>query len=165
MKNKWYRAIAASLFCFVVFSGARTSEAASFEEIYMTNASGSYERVEVFDWNETPWLYLRTPDVRKGNSTFINYFSWYDPDSNLVYKDKADPNRSNERWFRIDDWDSVKKVGTWDVDASYFNPGSIKGSGSTSFTVTPEPVSSVLFLLGGLSLFGFEYKKRKKLNS
>lgn len=165
MKSEFYKAVAAGLFCFTVFCGARESEAGTFEEIYMTNAQGSYERVEIFEWHEQPWLYLKTPEKRRGNSTLINSSSWYDPNDNLIFKDIANPNRKNERWFSLADWDSVKTLGTWEVEARYFNPGSIDGGGSTNFTVTPEPVSSVLFLLGGLSLFGFEYKKRRKFRT
>lgn len=147
------------VFSVVFFMGTR-AEAFSFEEIYMTNAEGSTTQVDVFGRNEQPWLYLKAPESDPADQLRVDWSWWHSPDQGI--SQSFGTTTDTVAWLTLDAWDSAKRLGGWDVYAAYFYTGGEKGGGSTNFTVTPEPVSSVLFLLGGLSLFGFEYKKRKK---
>ncbi len=147
------------VFLFVLSAGS-VAEASYFEEIYMTNMDGGTTPVDVFDWHEQPWLFVRVPESDPSDQLRVDWSWWHSPDSDITQS--FDTTTDTVAWLTLDDWDSAKRAGDWQVNAAYFYTGGERGGGSTSFTVTPEPVSSVLFLLGGLSLFGFEYKKRKK---
>jgi hypothetical protein len=68
----------------------------------------------------------------------------------------------SQLWVSADTWSdlsSKEKIGTWTVDA-HLNSlktngqlGPVIGGGSTTFNVVaPEPISAVLFLLGGAGL-------------
>ena len=59
---------------------------------------------------------------------------------------------------------AFKKTGLWNVDAFYSYAAGGSGLKSTSFSVTPEPISSALFLLGGgaLALRNFRKRSAKK---
>jgi hypothetical protein len=74
------------------------------------------------------------------------------------YAKKSDP----DTWLSLDDWDDVKKLGEWNVNAAYFYPNRDSGTGKTDFTVTPEPISTILFCAGGITLVGRYHWKRRK---
>ena len=134
---------------------------AAFEKLYMVDSEGSTTRKEndIFDWDETPWLYIK---LDKDNYNIVSSW-WYTPTSGAVYYADADPDNVFERWLTLDNWDSVKEVGEWEVNALYyyaFAPCDKFGEGCTRFTVTPEPLGCALFALGGITL-ALIRKKRK----
>ena len=127
-------------------------------------ASGLTEATTTFDLSEKPWLYI------KRNSAFyetdINSIIWYvgtDPGISIIKGyDEFNWNATDtytEAWvaFKGSEWvDSFSKEGVWTITTNIY--GDTNGA-DTSFTVTPEPVSSVLFLTGGAALF---LRRRKK---
>ncbi|MBI5418050.1 hypothetical protein HZA55_08930, partial [Candidatus Poribacteria bacterium] len=77
---------------------------------------------------------------------------WYKFDE-FVYTDDSDDDHS---------WSEVKKYGLWYIDAVYSKQSGEPGYLNTQVIFTPEPISSALFLLGGVVLGMKQYKKRKK---
>lgn len=143
-----------------------TNVFAGFDKIYMTDAYGSYTEKTSFNWNETPWLYVKLP-LQKLNATSA---FWEGPLGSYYFTNSM--GFGQKRWFSLDSgidsngnpvaWGDVKKLGAWNINAGYFYAGGGSGEGTTSFTVTPEPVSSILFIAGGAVLAGRRYLKRKK---
>ena len=66
-----------------------------------------------------------------------------------------------EYWVSLDNWDNIKEAGSWDVHGQELFYDTT-GPYDTSFTVVPEPISSILFVAGGTFLAGRRYKKRMK---
>jgi len=135
------------LFCVPLLAHDATAQA--FDVMYMTASSGSHTQKTSFGWDETPWLYVNLPASGGANVTTS---SWFDSDS--VQYDTFISGDTDEWWISLSNWNTVKKMGQWDVNTNYtlavYPPAS--GSGSTSFTVTPEPASMVLFVTGGAVL-------------
>lgn len=126
------------------------------EDVFGMKITGdsSQDEKTIFDLNEIPWLYI---DLKKGDTEFEG---WWKPlpgtDSDQKEISALGP-EGEIIWKALTDWSWVTPatVGDYIVHA--------KGYGNTSFTVTPEPISSVLFLLGGATLgLGFYRRKRKK---
>ncbi|MBI5416615.1 hypothetical protein HZA55_01500 [Candidatus Poribacteria bacterium] len=146
-------------------------------EIKTVDNYGSYNIKTTFGWNETPYLYIKLPSsgsytllsfIGQGNLGFSSNDEQY---VNFSYRYFKNP----EVWFSIDEefasmyWDDMswkdgKKTGWWYVESEYSKiNGSSSGNAYTSYNVTPEPVSSILFLIGGVALGARQYKKRKKM--
>jgi YHS domain-containing protein len=123
----------------------------------MTDAAGSHTpkagTIPSFGWAETPYLYVKLG--MGGLTGYSSSFFWQIPQTG---KQAAVISQSgNEYWFSPVEWNQgFKKTGTWNADINVFYAG---GSlyGSKTFTVTPEPVSTALFLLGGAALAGKKY--------
>ena len=143
---------------FALANSAFAVGAGTFDKIYMTDADGSTTPKDSFGWDEQPWLYLRL--LEPGFNLTLSF--WKNPD-NKKYFD-IDVDWDQDIWHTLKYWDDIKELGEWHVSAMYFQPGSNDwiGRGSADFTVTPEPVSSVLFLVGGISLAATRLKRRKK---
>ena len=117
----------------------------------------------------SPYLYMRLPD---NGQAFTGSF-WRDPEASIFYisTDSAGGGSisasgsglisGQERWITLADWDSVKKVGGWEVNSNYFYPAGTTGFASASFTVTPEPLAMTLFLIGGAPIAVSLIRKRK----
>lgn len=143
------------LFLTVVLANTAIASATPYDQIYMTGASNSTVPKDIFEWDETPWLYLKL----NADSPTTTNADWNSPAGGLyqiIGEDAAD----QELWFTLSDWDAVKTAGYWTVDAvSDYGFGS-SDIGQADFIVTPEPVSSVLLLVGGAMLFA--RRRRKK---
>jgi len=126
--------------------------------------SGLTEAKTTFDLTERPWLYIERSTAF--DSDDINSIKWYSlsyPNGVKIYTslDSITWNaNSTAAWVAFDEsyWYNTltNKEGVWTIVA---NIGTDSNSAETSFTVTssptvtPEPVSSVLFLIGGAALF------------
>lgn len=134
----------------------------SLTSAYTTDASKNPKTV--FDWNETPYLF----------STFNFYKAqekevWVSPTLNVhhyTFWDNSmghDLDTAQQQTFNIlPNWDIRKETGVWTWFARA-NNGSANGQTIMgTFTVTPEPISSVLFLIGGGALYA-GHNRRKKL--
>jgi hypothetical protein len=135
-----------------------------FEAIYMTdNATSTTPKLnQTFGWNETPYLYVK---LRGGADNLATYWwtigDW--PNNIQVVQGHSD----DEFYVNIANWHTpgIKKSGKWQVyTAGFYNDGSMYQESSAFFTVTPEPVSAALFLLGGVALAGRNYFFSKKSN-
>jgi len=148
-------AVGFAVILFSIFALANSAFAA-FDAIYTVGFNGSTTLEDSFDWNEQPWLYLDLP-----YSGLTYTISWWNPDGTDTYYDNFIllSGSSDKVWHTLDDWLDKRQLGYWNVRADYSSHYGA-GSGETGFTVTPEPVSSALFLIGGVSLAAFRYRKR-----
>lgn len=137
---------------------------AGFDSIYMVGDSTSITQKTTFGLDETPYLYMNLP----GDGSLYTVWSWWHDPAGNTYWDGTAPifDSTNYQvwlplthWFQ---WENVKTAGIWTIDANYYFSNNQSGTGVTSFTVTPEPISSILFLLGGSALAFRQHKKRKK---
>jgi hypothetical protein len=131
---------------------------------YTVAFDGSTDYVGEFALDgDKPWLYINIVSDPVLNGLAI---SWWDEPGNvqqeLVYDGSVN---ANQVWLALDDatWDSIKQVGAWKVDGSYSvvtnNFDVLQEKGTANFTVTPEPISSVLFLVGGAGLVARRFRK------
>ena len=139
---------------------------------YMTD-EGSTVKKDVFGWDEKPYVFIQF-DVDELNTNWPLFVRW-----KWKFMGKGHPFWEFERvtdfsdnplniWDSLDNWDSCKKVGKWRVETAWWSP-TLYNSGKeglgrhkVNFTVTPEPVSSILFLVGGASLAATRLRRRKK---
>lgn len=124
----------------------------------ITDAYGSRDAVSSFSLHEDvyPWIYLTTAN------TFTDVFAtvWADPDGVLKQTSFDVVAGENEYWFALGD--VAMTAGQWQVQAGLYNgaDGYI-GAGDVFFTVTaPEPLSALLFLLGGTGMAVVRFRKR-----
>lgn len=133
---------------------------AAFDAYKMVGSSGSFTEKTVFGFDDpSPYLYMRLPD---NGQAFTGSF-WRDPDAAIFYMSTTGSTLDRDRWITLADWPTVKKVGEWEVNSNYFYTSGPTGFGSTSFTVTPEPLAMTLFLIGGAPIAVSLYRKRRVL--
>lgn len=144
---------------FILLSLYSPHSSFALSSVYMTSNSSTYDLRTSYDWNETPWLYM---DLR--DSIFnVTGTSWIDPDNDTTIFNYGE-NSSNEVWISLSNWNTIKKAGDWNVftysayvDGEYIIE-------SAEFTVTPEPLSSILFLIGGFAFAARTYWQRRSNN-
>ncbi|MHA1558848.1 MAG: PEP-CTERM sorting domain-containing protein [Alphaproteobacteria bacterium] len=127
----------------------------AFPSIYMSKSVGGAAET-TFGLNDTPYLHLELPGM-EGDSAFTgSFWNFKGFDSEFV----GELSTSKTRWLSLDNWSSVVKEGNWAVSANYFYPNGATASQTIGFTVTPEPMAMVLFLVGGLPL-GFNLLRKR----
>ena len=139
----------------IIVMALSTPASAGFST-YTVGSSGSTTAKTTFGLNETPFLYMKLPDDK------VNFASsfWHAPDS-MVYFASQGPGSTAERWISLTSWDTVKKVGDWSIDSNVFYSSGVTATSAASFTVTPEPLSTALFLVGGVPIALNLYRRRK----
>ena len=145
---------------------------AAFDEYKIVGSSGSFDEKTVFGFNDpSPYLYMKLPD---SGAVFTGSF-WRDPDASIFYVSTKntgpEANRISasgsgsvsglERWITLSNWNTVKKVGEWEVNSNYFYTNGDTGFGTAGFTVTPEPLAMTLFLVGGAPIAVGLLRRRK----
>jgi len=149
-----------------MITGSAFASAPSFS-IYSTDADGSYADVDEFGWDVVPWIRMYLPEA--GWSVTGSF--WKTPSETYYFAETSSTEQN--RWMSGNDltdqkgnsvsWTDIQEVGTWNVNATYLNASTgATGPASASFTVTPEPISAILFGLGGLSIAAI---RRRKFNS
>ena len=141
---------------------------AKIKDIYMTNSAGSFLERDSFGEDETPWLFLKlkkADDQVEGDWWFWNKgnqggqefsFDTADPSPNLEIEDSVNSDGTKYLWLTRKDIDNVKASKHW--WHIYAHSGN---SGAAKYRVTPEPVSSALFLLGAGALAGVRRLRKK----
>ena len=144
---------------FVVFGVflSINSAFAAIDSFYTTDSNGSTTAKSTFSLNETPWLYVKVSDAVKN----ITSTWWNDPNGNS-YDASLPGSTATTKWLTLSDWNTVKTPGNWDINGSVFYRNGVCETAATKFTVTPEPISTALFLLGGATLGLGAYRKRKQ---
>ncbi|NOZ68813.1 MAG: hypothetical protein GXP46_06120 [Deferribacteres bacterium] len=153
--------------------GGNTTNAIPITVIYTVGSSGSTVEKTTFSWTEVPWLYFELP-AGAGTRNIVTQSWWNDPNNiqrGYITQNEADNTIKVWQSLGSTKWNSIKKQGQWTILAQYDTTSSkTTGQGKTSFIVNgpppppppviPEPVSSVLFLVGG-TILGIRYWKRK----
>ncbi len=137
---------------------------------YMTY-EGSTTQNDVFDWGEEPFAYIGFDVVDLNTRRPLELtWSWYFDTELFIASESQRISHFDEPfldiWNSLDDWDNYARVGDWRLVMSWENDVLCDvggwGSHTFNFTVTPEPVSSVLFLIGGATLAVRVYRKKRK---
>jgi len=140
-----------------------------YAAFYTVASSGSTSATSEFTLDSKPWLYLKfntTGDV-------VNSVTWssptvFDIDTSAVVVENLTSTYS-EYWISMSDadWNTYAATGEWNVAA--LSRSGLKGNYTyyiqdKDFTVTPEPLSCVLFLTGG-GLLAVLKRKRKAVKA
>lgn len=163
MYKKLFMVLAVFIFSLAVLAGSAFAKV-SITNLYTVGSSGDSTLQDTFTLYETPWLYFEVSGGSKWN-TYASESWWFDPGSTqqgYVTIDYAGD--VTQIWHSLSNWDSVKSMGLWTVDAEYSEGSWNSDTASTTFTVTPEPISSILFLTGGATL-GFRRFWKKRMNA
>ena len=143
---------------------------AAFEVYTTDDCTSPYDKVDTFDINGTsPSLYMTSLDPNWQFQLTL----WYPPDlGNLDYYTPRFNTGTSTTWcdsfdninfFDTSDtahsWNDIKTLGEWKIGATYYSGGAKCGCDDTTFTMTPEPATSALFLIGGT---GIALMRRRK---
>lgn len=132
------------------------AHAVGFVELFPVNSPVSTTPQYEFDQNETPYIYMKLAIPDSAIAATIS--GWNDPDGQ-GYFSGVEVNANTERWAFLSNWSNVEKAGPWTIHANYFDSFNNNVVASTNFTVTPEPATMGLLLMGGIPLF-LERKQR-----
>ncbi|HOW43191.1 MAG TPA: PEP-CTERM sorting domain-containing protein [Candidatus Omnitrophota bacterium] len=145
-----------------------------FYRMWMTDAENVVptENVEVFN-GTTPWVYIRYMGDRNsddviGPGTIKTFWTWDGTPVDITYNITTSGNK-NDFWIPFNETSfGTMAAGNWTVTATstLFTSGKVKtyfDSKTFKLNPVPEPISSFLFLTGGLTMaFGLKRGKRKK---
>lgn len=145
---------------------AEATPTLDYDTVYMVTAAnsqtlsgtvGNYQ----YHANQTPWAYikLKLSDLNI-NAPLHLLWSWSNFDNSIINETKlehislAGLSGDKEIWSSAPQpwWANNSGHGKWTVDLAWLNHKGAMGTSSANFNVTPEPVSSALFLLGGTPL-------------
>jgi hypothetical protein len=147
-----------------------------FNAIYTVNADLSTTMQDIFQLDETPFLYVEFSDgVGSGDVTLT---FWDSPTNTMYYTKTLTSWNQSQLWVSLDDgysdaaltnaidWIDVRELGDWAINVDFTtDPGSKYNektvSGVTGFTVVPEPVSSTLFIVGAATLGYRRFRKKR----
>ncbi|MFA5149040.1 MAG: PEP-CTERM sorting domain-containing protein [Candidatus Omnitrophota bacterium] len=156
------------LFCSPVYAD---QEYSGFQ-MWTVASETSSAVVSEFDLGATPYLYVQLPAAPDG--------LWYSEVNSdwlkgITLKGEAD-RVGFQTVYHIAlsgyDWSDISNIGSWTINADYefktLGLGTVisSDSGYTAFTIkdpgtVPEPVSTILFLVGGSALAGRRFLRRK----
>ena len=131
-----------------------------------TTEENSTTQKSTFSLNEKPFTFIQfnPGDLNTDRPMFLKWVWQFGQGPSLAtVREKItnfDDNPLN-LWNSLDNWDLYKKVGNWSVKVNWWNGLGSMGSGIANFVVTPEPVSSLLFLVGGVTLAATRLRKKK----
>jgi len=143
-----------------LFMFSASAQAAGFEKFYTVDSYGSTAEKNTFGTGDKPYLYVKLADAG------LNYKAayWNSPfgESYLTQDDRTLLGAATEAWYDLSTWNDIQKIGTWFVSGNYryAGQGLQLGAGTYNFSVTPEPASMVLFLVGGLALAAVMYSRK-----
>ena len=137
---------------------------------YFTDYGGNTAK-DAFGWDETPWIHIQFDgsDLNT-NKPLVMKWKWWHEDGESVFKLKETFNTLPETgyldiWNSPDNWNSHRKSGRWFAKVKWNNRSAGNGIKTITTTViTPEPVSSVLFLTGGaVFVIRQRYRSKRKI--
>jgi hypothetical protein len=145
--------------------------ASPYAEAYAVGTNSSTTPQSSFTLNEQPYIYVQfyngTPPAGSLNNE-MTFSTWQTPNGTSLTPIET-TSSSNQLWisFSPSVWNNVKQVGTWDTTqlsfsgpgapASFFEQASFK----VNIVAAPEPVGTVLFLVGAF-IMGISILRRNK---
>jgi len=173
MKKRILITLAIGIFCLYFANNVFAEVEYSWEEytggFFRLENSAGIEKYE-FGLNETPWVNIFIPEEYFGGDSY--YLSVI---GEAWDKDGTRMQSSFSFWYGGDDgdftlhepfknWDRIKGVSdNWTYNWKLIRIGkpASYAYASADFSVTPEPLSSILFLVGAAPLAYFRYRKKK----
>jgi hypothetical protein len=143
-----------------------------FNALYTVNADGSTTMQDIFQWDETPFLYIEFANAASWQDVALTF--WDSPTNTMYYTENVYFNNESQLWISLDDgfsdagltnpinWFDAREIGDWTIDVVYHRDtksGDINGT--TGFAVVPEPVSSTLFIVGAATLGYRRFRKKR----
>ena len=134
-----------------------------------------------YEYDETPWVHLYNLPMDTNPDFFLIRYGWQHYASNTWEEEEefvefCEMPYYGEWWKSPERWDDpinpIRQSGAWwvDVSVSGFSYSgemellfSVENSTEFDVNVAPEPVSSILFVIGGVSLAFFRYRRRKRI--
>jgi len=140
----------------------------NYSQMFTVGSSGSTKPKASFSPNEKPTLYLKLPDTTYDFSFTETDWDWLGDEGNS-HSPAPVSQAGSDIWVSFSDeqWTQFNREGEWHIDSisTLFDNGNFTSmvTGSTTYTVTPEPVSTVLFLsgFGAFALAGSKRRKRR----
>lgn len=164
---------------FALFLLTGNAHAQAYGKAYMVTGNGSYTLSNYdaindeynYAQGETPYVYIKLKlSELKLTSPLKVLWSWSsfaDPyNTEIQYQvfningqagDKEIWSGAPEPW-----WTNNGGPGKWTVDIAWLNAQGALGTTTATFNVTPEPLSSALFLFGGVPVAAALLRKSKK---
>jgi len=145
-----------------------------------TTDEGSTVPKDEFGWEEQPYSYFfvsedffnTTPeelDIKwqwfytNGEQQYEEHYFYFPWDESI------DEGGNFRIWESPQNWLSIRKLGDWEAKVVWKAKVGDFWTGyrwkTADFTVTPEPVSGILFLVGGVSLAVVRLRKKRSLES
>lgn len=122
---------------------------AAFEYLYTSDILGNPK--SEFGIEETPYIHLKLP---MDGAAFVA--SWWLSPGIVSYFDGGRVSDQRELIISIGDWNEIREIGRWNINALYFFPDNgDTGSGSAFFYVVPE-ISTIFPFLAGVFLLLFK---------
>lgn len=136
----------------------------SFSSFYTVAAPNSTVKDTNFTLNQQPWLFIDFKSIPADGNDYNNFFFVKSPNSTIYPVQYVTSGDHVWVTYSANYWDSIKTVGTWTITDAAFNTVDPTHAflGHTSFNVNaaPEPVSTVLFLMGAF-IMGISILRRK----
>jgi len=176
MKKRILITLARGIFCLYFANNVFAEVEYSWDEVYgrffkLENSAGT-EKYE-FGLNEIPWVNIFIPkEYFGGDSHYLLSIigeRWY-KDGRRMQGSFSFWHGGDDRDFTLHEpfknWDRIKGASdNWTYNWALIcigRPGSYAfAHASADFSVTPEPLSSILFLVGAAPLAYFRYRKKK----
>ena len=135
------------LFCLLISTGAVWASPFNFK---ITDSSG--EEKAIFGFNEIPWLDVGLKDKD------CKILGWWKPlpgcEKSVIFETNLTGGENIRRPLSDWGWGQPQDLSKYSIH--------LNGYGTRHITVTPEPLSSILFLIGGVSLAAARLRRRKK---
>ncbi|NTV29158.1 MAG: hypothetical protein HGA80_03650 [Candidatus Omnitrophica bacterium] len=167
--------IIAAMFLSTIFTGISSacdgpSCTKEFTIFRIVGAEGSKKEQTTFSLNETPWVYVKIANKKDKVST-----EWLNQLDKTFVTKWTSVNKKGEAWISLAAWNSINdknKIGTWTI-SGFIGEATRHGykindkicPAEASFVVTPEPISMVLYGMGGLPLAAHFLRRRKQLSA
>lgn len=156
----------------------KAEAALNYDQAYMVTGDNSTTLAEYnnvtneyrYHSSQTPWVYLKLKlaDLNLASPLKVlwSWSSFTDPyDTQNQYKEYnlTGLSADKELWSAVPQpwWSGQSTHGKWTVDLAWLNAQGAMGTSTATFNVTPEPISSALFLFGGLPVAAALLRKKK----
>ena len=119
-----------------------------------------------FGWDETPYLFLWLPIVDATKTLNITNI-WKFGNTVVDTQNLTSSITPLKDWFTLSDWLTERQVGDWSVTTTWgYDDSKYKiCCQETKFTITPEPISAALFLIGAGFFGASRFRKNKNIKS